>query len=151
MWWKLIATILIAIVPLYLNSCATPKQFVPLQWKQGNAKDKGFMINDLLSKGILIWKTKDEIISLLGSPDITEYPGGLSTLYLNLISGHKDRIGIGYKYDIEESPKGLADNLFSSKEYYLWVELDTNNKAINCKRLIISDEGFFGPTYVTEY
>ena len=50
----------------------TPIKFSSEGWKQGDAVTRGRMLKDLRESGILIGKTKQQVIDLLGSPDTEE-------------------------------------------------------------------------------
>lgn len=47
------------------------KEFESKSWISGDQKQRGYMVHHLIDSKILEGKTKDEVISILGKPDVT--------------------------------------------------------------------------------
>src|SRR5258705_3547824 len=61
----------------------TPLPFTPQAWAAADAEHRGYMLDDLLGRGLLQGKTAAEVHALLGPPD----RGGAVRLCFNL--GHQ--------------------------------------------------------------
>ena len=67
------------IIALLLIGCDST-HFESKDWIEGDYLQRGKMMDDLLQRGILEGKTRDEVLTLLGTP-VTEMEGCLTYLY----------------------------------------------------------------------
>lgn len=69
----LLIVVVLVFLSLIIISCDnnefTPVSFEHHAWKSGDHELRGKMAHDLLEKKILIGKTREEVIDMLGSPD----------------------------------------------------------------------------------
>ncbi len=97
----------------FLVSCKTNKRFNSDKWKEKGVDwqlddQRELMVNDLVSSDTLIGLTQKEVIELLGEPELSE--------------SRKLKYLIREKYEWNIDPEYIK---------YLWIELDSNNRATN--------------------
>ena len=53
----------------------TDRSFDPVEWKRGDRRTRGAMVDDLENRSLLIGKDKPAVIALLGMPDASDTAG----------------------------------------------------------------------------
>lgn len=53
----------------------TDRSFDPVEWKRGDRRTRGAMVDDLETRSLLVGKDKPAVIALLGMPDASDTTG----------------------------------------------------------------------------